>query len=495
MKYLKHFDDHFEYDDYISDEPILPNVSYCEDDGHVHFKPYVNNMVIAKFLVEDTSVPTLIVGYDGGDTYYDTAFSEMIIDGVKMDSVVCEYQFNQVGVHTVKYKLATPGVVGPDAFQDCTNLKSVVLQDGVTTIMAGAFAGCTSLESVTFGKNFTTIGEYSFGACVGLTDIELPVSLTTIQDRAFDGCSALTSIFIPRRVSSIGDGVLANCTNLESIMVSPYNRYYCVPSISGEEFNPINPDPGGEIIKGSNKKGADNEPDNQSTNMIVTRSTGVVIAGCKNSVMPEMNTIIFSIGDYAFEGCTGLESINMEGVETVGEYAFANCTNLELIDTSQGDNVGWQHLTMSSIGRWAFYGCNKLSGYLTIGFESDEDDVTTEIGDYAFEGCSSLSIVALMLSVNTIGSGAFKDCNGLYCVISEPLTPPTITSTTFQGTNYCPIYVSDEWYDGLEHEGTNQQYVNAYKASWTDYATRIFGQSEFVPPVDDGDNGEEDAGR
>ena len=42
---------------------------------------------------------------------------------------------------------------------------------------------------------------------------------------------------------------------------------------------------------------------------------------------------------------------------------------------------------------------------------------TTEIGWYAFEGCSSLKSVVIPFSVTVIGNSAFKDCTSLTSVL------------------------------------------------------------------------------
>ena len=67
-------------------------------------------------------------------------------------------------------------------------------------------------------------------------------------------------------------------------------------------------------------------------------------------------------------------------------------------------------LPVTTIGDWAFDGRSSLSA-VTI-----PDSVTT-IGDWAFEGCSSLSDVTIPDSVTEIGYGAFEDCDSLKTVI------------------------------------------------------------------------------
>lgn len=47
-KYIKKFDTHAEYSTYInSQDKILPNVSYCEDNNEVHYTPYTPPQPIA----------------------------------------------------------------------------------------------------------------------------------------------------------------------------------------------------------------------------------------------------------------------------------------------------------------------------------------------------------------------------------------------------------------------------------------------------------------
>jgi cell surface protein len=100
-----------------------------------------------------------------------------------------------------------------------SNIKQVIIGDGVTTIGEEAFSFCYSLESITIPNSVTTIGESAFKACSSLTLITIPNSVTTIGGRAFDSCRSLTSITISNSVTTIGGGAFYKCRSLTSITI------------------------------------------------------------------------------------------------------------------------------------------------------------------------------------------------------------------------------------------------------------------------------------
>ena len=115
--------------------------------------------------------------------------------------------------------------------------------------------------------------------------------------------------------------------------------------------------------------------------------------------------------------------------------------------------------SVTTIGDGAFMTCTKLS---TISL----DDVIS-IGDYAFQRCSGFTNVEIGSGVTYIGWYAFEGCTSLTSITINATTPPTLHlpsayPTTFDNTNNCPIYVP---------YGS----IGAYKAAWTNYASRIYG--------------------
>ena len=88
------------------------------------------------------------------------------------------------------------------AFEECTNLTSVVIGDNVTSIGSKAFYNCDSLTSVTIPNSVTTIGESAFYACTSLTSVTIGDSVTTIGVRAFGWCKNLTSIVVDKNNQS-----------------------------------------------------------------------------------------------------------------------------------------------------------------------------------------------------------------------------------------------------------------------------------------------------
>ena len=70
--------------------------------------------------------------------------------------------------------------IGERAFFENTNLTSVTIPGGVTTIEAGAFDYCTGLTSVTIPNGVTTIGYSAFRYCTGLTSVSIPHAATTL---------------------------------------------------------------------------------------------------------------------------------------------------------------------------------------------------------------------------------------------------------------------------------------------------------------------------
>lgn len=57
------------------------------------------------------------------------------------------------------------------AFQECRNISSIIVGDGISSIGSQAFAICPKLKSVVIGQNVTEIGENIFWLDDGLTDI------------------------------------------------------------------------------------------------------------------------------------------------------------------------------------------------------------------------------------------------------------------------------------------------------------------------------------
>lgn len=79
-------------------------------------------------------------------------------------------------------------------FQNCKDLKSVVIGPNVKTIGAdgffdiGVFSGCSSLETVVLGNNVEKIAAMTFMGCKSLKRIVIPKSVTWIGKDAFLSC-------------------------------------------------------------------------------------------------------------------------------------------------------------------------------------------------------------------------------------------------------------------------------------------------------------------
>ena len=100
-----------------------------------------------------------------------------------------------------------------------SDIKRIIIGDGVTTIEEFAFFNCSKLTSVTIPNSVTTIGSRAFYDCSALTSVNIPNSVTTIGDGAFEGCSELTSVTIPNSVTKIGDYAFYNCSELTSVTI------------------------------------------------------------------------------------------------------------------------------------------------------------------------------------------------------------------------------------------------------------------------------------
>ena len=121
--------------------------------------------------------------------------------------------------------------IGEYAFDYCRKLKSVVMPNSVTSIGNGAFLYCSALTSVSLPENLTSIGNSCFRWCYGLKEVDIPASVTKIGDAAFDDCS-LTKVVIPNSVTTIGEGAFQNCSNLPRVTIPKSVTYLDLQAFS-----------------------------------------------------------------------------------------------------------------------------------------------------------------------------------------------------------------------------------------------------------------------
>ena len=242
--------------------------------------------------------------------------------------------------------------IGDWAFDGCGDLTSIAIPDGVTSIGAGAFENCSSLTSLTIPSSVVSIGNWAFYRCSGLASITIPDNVTNIGDCAFYQCSSLTSLTIPNSVTSIGYGMFDSCSGLTSVTIPN-----SVTSIGKRAFY-----------------------------------------GCSSLASITIPDSVTAIGDCAFTGCSSLTSAAIpDGVTQICSDAFYGCSSLVSVTIPN---------SATTIGSNAFGLCSSLSN-VTI------PDSVTDIGGWAFDGCSSLASVTIPESVTSIGIYAFLRCSSL----------------------------------------------------------------------------------
>ena len=100
-----------------------------------------------------------------------------------------------------------------------TEIKNLVIPNGVTSIGESTFINCYSLTSVTIPNSVTSIGESAFSNCIGLTSVTIPNSVTSIGNGSFKDCIGLTSVTIGNSVTSIGSEAFRNNSALTSVTI------------------------------------------------------------------------------------------------------------------------------------------------------------------------------------------------------------------------------------------------------------------------------------
>ncbi|MGN0532553.1 MAG: leucine-rich repeat protein [Eubacterium sp.] len=215
-------------------------------------------------------------------------------------------------------------LIGVDnAYTESTKeiVKSVVIEDGITSVCSNAFSDFTALISVTIPSSVTNIGLNAFSGCTALKTVNMSDGVTVIGASAFQSCSSLESITIPATVTNIGSSVFQDCVALKSVFV----------------------------------------PDS------VTSIGASIFKGCTALASVELNKGITSIPTNAFESCTSLTKIEIpDGVTYIQMYAFSGCTKLLSIVVPG---------TVNQIGYKAFNNCKVLAKVEFLGCENAYNNI------------------------------------------------------------------------------------------------------------------------
>ena len=283
--------------------------------------------------------------------------------------------------------------IGSYALYGCKNLASLSVPESVTSIGEHAFQDCYGLKSITMNETTREIKVSTFEGCKNLVSINYPQELTTIEDRAFYGCESLVYVTFYEALTSIGTNAFANCGSLK--VTCFYNEDY---SDGTSEWRENSKYVGKTGISTKNiyhlivDDSITSIPDSEFINEHNPLSGEA--DQYTNLYWIEIPATCTKIGSMAFAECDSLKKVEFKGTSTlksIGEYAFENCTSLDTFDFPS---------SLKEIGLEAFSGCTALK-------EISLPENTLTLGEGIFSGCSSLTKAHLPSGLTYIPSNMF----------------------------------------------------------------------------------------
>ncbi len=214
---------------------------------------------------------------------------------------------------------------------------------------------------------FTALGdieENAFNNCTNLKSIKIPSTVHTVGSYAFSSCEALTGIFIPKNVKEFGIKINKHYVNnieiRDSVRTNPFSNCGALCSIVVENGNEY-------------------YDSRDNCNAIIETNTNTLRTGCKYTILP--NSLVH-IGNEAFQGCKDLVSLSFaNSLQNIGSYAFRDCINLDhliipdnIISIDDGAFQNCSKLSylnigniINSLGNNVFNGCNNIAAIIWEG--------------------------------------------------------------------------------------------------------------------------------
>ncbi len=345
-----------------------------------------------------------------------TGFSFSLVDVVIPSEVTYQnviYQVKEIG---------NRGLVGYKN-SSSSKMETLVISEGIEKIGLRGVNSNSKLKSVTLPNSLIEIGANAFSSLSSLMVVDFPngSNLKTIGDEAFYNCAKLETFSIPSSVEYIGEKAFRSDKKLNSIIIIPEN-------VSVIPFH--------------------------------------CFYGCSSLSTVVLHDHISRIEERAFDGCTALENIDTEFLETVdyiGPLAFSYVP-------------GIRHLVLSgklgTISASCFHDCKNLE-YVWL------KEGITSVSLHAFGSCRNLKYIVLPSSLETVGAGAFGENTALLDYVDhDPRTFFFLAETPFSiehvpttdGGNAYPslgkIVAGDKLY-------VKESAMEAYKTKWKSYKKNI----------------------
>lgn len=347
--------------------------------------------------------------------------------------------------------------VSENAFQNCSSLTEVTLDDSIETIMDSAFKDCKSLEKV---NNFDKIKEFAvnaFSGCESLVfekitvkkdvtyhpyclagtavrEVEYEEGNTITVNYLFSGCKQLKKVTLPSTVTTVSIGTFRNCEALDDINTPESLKRIDSDAFENTGFTAVT------VRKGISYYSSAYSHCKKLKEVVFEEGktwTGeLLFLGCTALERVELPSSVTVIGTKSFSGCSSLKEIDLSNIKKIEKEAFSHSlclteVNLPKINEIQTDAflgcLNLRKVNTSNINAWASVTFeNEYANpvyYAKCIYENGEPvffprfNAVYRIEAYAFVNCSSFLSVVFDGPVWSVDKYAFSGCSKLKTVI------------------------------------------------------------------------------